>query len=226
MALSSLLPFKNRIFFVPGNHDYGTFGTVYNDDRAKDFDSYFAVRLDARQQYYDKKPYIRLLSDNDGNKILLIGLNSCLKLPKLRGNPALSGSFGLVGYRQLRLLGDTLGQERYARVPKLLFLHHIPHKMATGLVMDLLDWPDLLDVAQRAADIFAFGHEGLMEQPQDAGRRRRIEAARRMGVRTERLDPSERTYFLDANDSLKDGSCYHIKVENGKVLTPRKVRVV
>jgi 3',5'-cyclic AMP phosphodiesterase CpdA len=218
MALESLEPFKNRIFFVPGNHDYGDFwGVTYDDRKAKDFDAFFSQKLDERQKYYDKKPYVRLLSENEGNKVLLIGLNSCLKIEKFKG------AFGLVGYRQLCILKETLALEKYAHVPKLVFLHHIPYQLARGFQMDLLDWDDLFDVAKRSVDIIAFGHEGVMEAHASKEERDRIEESRKMGVRRERFVHAELAYLLDANRSAKDRACYQIRINNNMMLMPRKI---
>ena len=223
-ALKSLRPFEGRITFVPGNHDYGQLtGFFCHDEKARDFDAYFARRLDRAQQYYAKTPYIRLIKESEDNTVLIIGLNSCLIMPTMHKKFVAGQTFGLVGYRQLSLLKEALADKKYAHVPKIVALHHIPCKMAKGFCMDLLDWEDLLSIAKKPVDIFAFGHEGAMEAPEDGSQRRRPEAVRPMSAHMERTGRTERTIFLDANRSVKNQACYHIKVENGKIRPPRKV---
>lgn len=223
-ALRALRPFKGRIIFVPGNHDYGQLtGFFCHDEKARDFDAYFASRLDPAQQYYQKTPYVRPIEESKDNKVLVIGLNSCLIMPAKHKKFVAGQTFGLVGYYQLSQLKEALTDNKYAHMPKIVALHHIPCKMAKGFSMDLLDWEDLMRVAREPVDIFAFGHEGAMGAPEDRGGRGRPEAFRPMSAHTERTGRSERTTFLDANRSVKNRACYHIKVENGRIRMPRKV---
>jgi len=209
IALDALTPFKQKIFFVPGNHDYGDIGFVYSEKRAKYFDDVFADQLDKEQKYFKKKPFIKVLPENDKNQIILIGLNSCFKRPVTK---PLGGSLGLIGYHQMLELDKFLDTPEAKKGPKIAFLHHIPHKPAKDYWMDLLDWDEFMGIVLDRVDILAFGHEGSMEKPKGETK---ISTARTMKVRSAPAKGIE--YILDANDSVTEQACYHIMIEDSSI---------
>ena len=51
-----------------------------------------------------------------------------------------------------------------AKIPKILFLHHIPNKDAAfPFIMTLKDWKELMAVVRDKVDVLAFGHQGKLE---------------------------------------------------------------
>jgi calcineurin-like phosphoesterase family protein len=209
-AISILRPYKGKVHFVPGNHDYSecfASGFFYNDINARRFDAVFAEELDSRQVFYERRPFFQILDDGENTKVCVIGLNSCLKLV---GGSSAGATFGLLGHKQISGLDKWLNNDRIKRYPKLVYLHHIPYQPAKGYLMNLLDWDDLMEVLKNRVDIVAFGHEGKMREPR-AAHRRKIDPASRM-MRARHGEKWGIKYFLDANHSLKAKACYHIRI--------------
>jgi len=219
-ALSILEPYRKKIFFIPGNHDYSDglpSGFFYDDRSARRFDEEFAEQLDPNQVFYNRRAFFQPLEDGTGTKICLIGLNSCLKLV---GTPSAGSTFGLIGYGQLTSLTTWLNDKNLKDIPKLVYLHHIPYKPAKGILMSLIDWEELMDIAKGKVDILAYGHEGKMRELKAAkvgatgqsSRAMRARRGKKWGIK----------YLLDANHSLKEGACYHIRIM-GKNIEANKV---
>jgi hypothetical protein len=225
-ALRALLPFKDKVWIAPGNHDYGFLGFIYSKASAILFDNPLALDLLFAHEYFPKFPYSKLIKDNDGNQVLLIGLNSCLK-----DQPFWEIAQGEIGDEQRAELKEILNSPDHKDIPKIVFLHHIPHRRADGLGMSLKDYKQLMAIVKDKVDLLAFGHEGRMThiEPRLKKRAKLTDAdyGRALHVKNQKLP--ERTmklrrgkaqgikYYLDANHSVRDQACYRIRVEGDKV---------
>lgn len=232
-AQDSLLPFKEKIIITPGNHDYATDnnGCGYSKDSARYFDNPFASGLRFEWAFFNKKVYsCKLFDQSDKCPLIMIGLNSCRKVKEL------DFAQGEIGADQLQELKSKLQEyERdHPHVPKLLFLHHIPHKDAyCWCGMTLVDWRALMktirkDESHLFVNVIAFGHQGKKMEPGDLEKR----AMRPMELRnfnfesrklstgpnretgdfvidSDHMDGSD-VLVLDANHSVEDQAFYHI----------------
>jgi hypothetical protein len=222
LAGQALSPFRDRVFVTPGNHDYGSwFGTDYNEDKAKHFDTPFASDLGFKHTFFDKKVFVRELQDQAGHTLLMIGLNSCAKV----GTE--DGAQGEIGEDQRNELAGIL--ERYdANIPKILFLHHIPNKDAAyPWLMTLKDWKELMAVVGDKVDVLAFGHQGKLEVGTRGKSRTLKEVFRPMELRCldgGRKRALKRTWVLDADASVAEQSCYSIRWD-GEELKPEIIRL-
>lgn len=211
LAEGSLSVFKGKVSAVPGNHDYGLGGFGYSQACVDYFDNSFLPALGVRHKFHTKRPYREILDDGKGSKVLLAGLNSCLMTPGL-----LDISQGEIGKQQRARLDEILNDPADKDIPKIVHLHHIPHLRAEGIGMSLTDYKELMAVVRERVGALAFGHEGAMRDPSAKRawhvsppvRPMRIRRAAYRGIK----------YYLDANASVQDQSCYHIKVE-GKAIT-------
>lgn len=226
IALEALIPFKENVCVVPGNHDYGPMGSGYSNNAAKRFDNDLANKLGIIHRFFPKTPYSKIVKDKEGNKVLLIGLNSCLKTKSI-----LDFAEGKIGKKQRKSLDQILRNQAYKDIPKIIFLHHIPHRRAKGIFMSLKDWDKLMDIVRDRVDVLAFGHEGKMGEleqkeikkmkmaKQDIKRlidlRKTSIPIREMKLRSGKGQGIR--YYLDANKSVKEQACYRIKIEGSKV---------
>jgi len=227
MALKALEPFKDKVWIAPGNHDYGLLGFVYSKYCAKNFDGLLAGGLGIDHQFFPKVPFSELIEDGMGNKVLLVGLNSCLKTSSW-----LDISKGEIGDEQRNNLERILAESEYQNFPKIVFLHHIPHRRAHGLGMSLKDFSELMDIVRDKVDAFAFGHQGKMEDadPEIAKKKKMSDRdlnrltdikdmdlpIRQMKLRSGKGQGIR--YYLDANHSVREQACYRITIEGDKVL--------
>jgi len=225
-AGEALAPLAGNVRACPGNHDYGNMGFIYHEKRAKYFDDVFLKDLKAKAKYFTKRPYHELLDDKAGSKVLLIGLNSCAQT-----KDPLDIASGDIGDYQRLELETILNKPDYAGIPKIVFLHHIPHRRAKGIGMSLKDYKKLMAVVKGKVAILAFGHQGTAKEivekdlkklklPED--QYKRIVALKDLKVPTS--EPKLRSgrsqeiqYYLDANDSVQSLALYHIKVEGTNV---------
>lgn len=226
MALKALAPFKDKAWIAPGNHDYGIFGFIYSEHRAKNFDGILAGGLSIGHQFFPKLPFSKLIEDGNGNKVLLIGVNSCLKTSSW-----LDIASGEIGEEQRNSLERILAESKYKDIPKIVFLHHIPHRRAHGIGMSLIDFSELMDIVRDKVDALTFGHEGKMEDadPEIAKKRKISEQIIERLIDIKGMDLPIREmklrsgkgqgirYYLDANYSVKEQACYRISIEGIKV---------
>ena len=209
-AEQALSPIAGRVFITPGNHDYGSLGgTLYSESKAQYFDDPFADDLDFKHPFFEKKVCVRELKDPSGNTLVMIGLNSCAK-------EGLSDfAQGEVGDEQRKELADILAKYDGKKIPKILFLHHIPNKEADFPdVMTLKDWEELMAVVGDKVDVIAFGHQGKLEVASRGKSRAAKVQIRPMKLRIlagGRKRALKRTWVLDANDSVAAQSCYSIR---------------
>jgi len=222
LALEALMPFRGRIFIVPGDHDYGgLLGSDFDEIKAKRFDTPFAEALGVDHVFFDKfnhgiengyTPYTRELDDGSGTKVLLIGLNSC------RNEGVLDFAQGEIGRQQLFSLDRILSDHDAQGIPKVLFLHHIPIKHARfPNVMTLTDWEALMRTINDRIEVIAFGHQGYEE---DNGAW--LKASRTMYA-SERPSSKGKRFLLDANSSVYEQSCYLVTFDRDTVSAEIKV---
>ncbi len=223
LAKQALLPFAGQVFITPGNHDYAgnDSGTDYSKERAKAFDE-LAEALQFDHAFFDKTVYRCDLKDQNGNTLILIGLNSCAKV----GTE--DWAQGEIGKPQRDQLQQILAEcdKNAPDTPRILFLHHIPNRAAfPSFMMSLKDREELMEVVKKTrVDVLAFGHQGWGMKVDSRGKSRTTRAPiRPMKVRKLRYgrdDAVKRTtWLLDADDSVAEQACYCI-TWNGKDLTP------
>lgn len=212
-AAKALMPFKDRIFLTPGNHDYGSlFGTDYSEGKARYFDKPFAEGLGFTHGFSGKKVFSRILKDSSGRSMLMIiGLNSCSK------TGIKDFAQGKIGRKQRDELNVIL-TDSDARIPKLLFLHHIPNKDADWEeLMTLHDWRELMEIVKDRVNVIAFGHQGQKLQvgsKSESG----PSPAKPRSMQKRYPDKSGRGYvLLDADSSVDELSYYYITL-NGRKL--------
>jgi hypothetical protein len=229
LALEALIPFRNRIFVVPGNHDYGgLLGSDFDEVKARRFDTPFADSLGINHAFFAKldpaaadtySPCVQELDDGQGTRAMLIGLNSC------RSEGVLDFAQGEIGATQLIELDRILDSGTTQDIPKILALHHIPIKHARfPNIMSLLDWEAVMRTINDRVDVIAFGHQSY---EQSGGKW--LKVSRDMSV-MERTSPRGKRFLLDADASVDERSCYAISIEQGAVnakvrrMGPRQVR--
>jgi predicted MPP superfamily phosphohydrolase len=225
-ASAACAPFAGLVRVVPGNHDIGDMGFIYHEKSAKYFDDPFLKELKIKHQYFKKTPFVELFDDKNGSKVLLIGLNSC----SLTEDP-LDLSLGEIGEKQLHELESILNNPEYTGVPKIVMLHHIPHRRAKGIGMSLRDYKKLMAIVRGKVEVLAFGHQGNMEEVIEKDLKKlkipeneheKIVSTKQLKIPTSQMKlrsgKSHRIrYYLDANSSVQEYSCYHIKIEKNDV---------
>lgn len=158
--------------------------------------------------------------------MLLIGLNSCLQTLSW-----LDIAKGEIGDEQRNILEGILSESDYQNIPKIVFLHHIPHRRAHGIGMSLKDFSELMDIVRDKVDALSFGHEGKMEDADPAVAKKKKISDRDLNrlIDIKEMDLPVREmkirsgkgqgirYYLDANYSVKKQACYRIKIEGNKV---------
>lgn len=232
-ALKALIPFKGNVHAVPGNHDYGFLGFGYSKRCAKNFDNILVQELGINHPYFPKEPSSRILEDGEGNKVFLIGLNSCSKTPL-----PFDIAEGNIGDNQRDSLDEILINQAYKDTPKIILLHHIPHRRAHGIGMSLKDHRKLMAIVRNRVDALTFGHEGSMKELKQKEIKKikmskqdykKLRAVKKMSIpiREMKLRSGKGQgirYYLDANKSVKELACYRIKVEGNKI-SARRVRL-
>jgi hypothetical protein len=225
-ARLALSAFHENVGIAPGNHDYGFQGFVYREKSAKYFDNDLAKELGINHPYISKKPFSKIVKDKEGNKVLLIGLNSCSMTKTW-----LDIAKGDIGDKQRKSLDKILSNPAYKDIPKIIYLHHIPHRRAQGIGMSLKDYKKLMAIVRDRVDALTFGHEGSMEElePKDIKKKKLSEQDYKKWISIKKMSIPIREmklrsgkgqgirYYLDANKSVKEQACYHIKVEGNEV---------
>jgi 3',5'-cyclic AMP phosphodiesterase CpdA len=155
-AHALLEPFKSRIFFCPGNHDFGAAGNFYSAERAVRFDDFLAKPLNQGGTFKgDSTPVVNVLRDG-GTEIMLIALDS-----NLETEHPFDFACGEIGELQLRALDTILSTIPGAGTVKVLFFHHHPF-MVNDPFMELKDAKALANVVYGRVDLILFGHKHEM----------------------------------------------------------------
>ncbi len=151
IASRILDPFKGRLFFCPGNHDYGVLGTFYSEKAAKRFDEFAEAFNEGR--FINKVPWVLKV----GN-VQIILLNSNLKTE----DPTDFGC-GEIGKVQLRVLRKILKESLPLGSVRIICLHHHPF-IHSDPTMKLLDAKDFVRAIKGKTDILLFGHKHQQAQ--------------------------------------------------------------
>jgi len=216
VAADALSNFKKNLIIVPGNHDYGFGGFGYSKKCSDYFDECFMPTVGATHKYRTKRPWHRILKDEEGNQVSVVGLNSCL----MTDSP-LGIAKGEVGEKQRAALDMILSDPEYKGVPKIVYLHHIPHRRAKGIGMSLSDYKKLMALVKGRIKAFAFGHEGSMKDPE--ARKAKIAPLLTPPMMI-RYGPAHKIkYYLDANASVDNQACYCIEA-TGRDIVARFVK--
>jgi 3',5'-cyclic-AMP phosphodiesterase len=151
-------PFRGRIFFCPGNHDFGAAGNFYSHERALRFDDILAKPFNQGGTFKgDSTPVVNVL--NDGPiKIMLIALDS-----NLETQHPFDFACGEIGEPQLNGLKTILSTSPVSGMVKVLFLHHHPF-IVNDPFMELKDAQDLASTIYGRVDMVLFGHKHEMRQ--------------------------------------------------------------
>jgi len=146
VASRILKPFKGRLFFCPGNHDYGVLGNFYNEKAAKRFDEFATAFNEGR--FINKVPLVFKIEN-----IQIILLNSNLKTK----DPT-DFACGEIGKGQLRVLRKILKESLPQGSVRIICLHHHPF-IHSDPTMKLLDAKDFVRAIKGKIDILLFGHK-------------------------------------------------------------------
>jgi hypothetical protein len=226
-ALKALEPFAGKVLISPGNHDYGFLGFVYSKRSAQNFDNLLASGVKMDHLFYPKIPFLELIEDEEGNRVLLIGLNSCSQTKTW-----MDLAKGEIGEAQLNDLNRLLEDPAYQDIPKIVFLHHIPHRRAQGFKMSLKDYKALMDAVENRVMVLSFGHQGSLEDvTEEKAKKRKLgdEALKELkefketnlpirAMRLRRGPAHGIKYYLDANEAVMEAACYRMKVKGGDIL--------
>jgi len=156
-AKKLLAPFSGRMFFCPGNHDYGAVGNLFSRDRARAFDEMLSVPFNQGGTFAgDCHPVVNMVRDGDG-EVLLIALDSNLETQQ-----PFDFACGEIGATQLADLDALLTYNRPANTPVFLFFHHHPYDYHSPF-MELKDAPSLARVAYSRVNVMLFGHRHVSD---------------------------------------------------------------
>ncbi len=139
------------MFFCPGNHDYGTLGSVYTEEAARRFDEFATVFNEGG--FIDKVPLVFKIEN-----VQMILLNSNLKTE----NP-FDFACGEIGKGQLKILKKILKENLPKESVRIIYLHHHPF-IHSDPTMKLLDAEDFVRVIYGKTDILLFGHKHIQAQ--------------------------------------------------------------
>jgi 3',5'-cyclic AMP phosphodiesterase CpdA len=151
IASRVLKPFKDRLFFCPGNHDYGILGNFYNEEAARRFDEF--AKAFNEGGFIDKVPLVFMLEN-----VQIILLNSNLETE----NP-LDFACGQIGKGQLKILRKILKENLPEGSVRIICLHHHPF-IHSDPTMKLLDAKDFVRAIRGKIDILLFGHKHKQAQ--------------------------------------------------------------
>ena len=124
---------------VPGNHDYGYAGNIYDRKKAERFDTTFGTAFSGKN--YPKVDFV------DGVKF--IGLDS-----NLETDHPFDFACGEIGEPQIKHLKQKLSQKIR---PIVLYLHHHPF-MRNDPFMELRDARKFMRAIYGRVDVLLFGH--------------------------------------------------------------------
>lgn len=146
-----------KVLLCPGNHDYGTTGLFYQEDRARQFDLKLTMELGTDDTYFRKScPVSTTLRGPNGETAIAIGINGVCKTLDI-------GDFacGEVGDEQLQVLDLMLKNPAAKDIPKIVFVHF--HPFVRGIfdfpTMRLKDSDRLLAILKGRVKVLAFGHK-------------------------------------------------------------------
>jgi 3',5'-cyclic AMP phosphodiesterase CpdA len=157
-ALTLLQPFQGKVFFCPGNHDFGAAGNFYSHERAVRFDRLLAAPLEQGGTFTgDATPVVNVVRDG-GREIMLIALDSNLETEQ-----PFDFACGEIGASQLRALETIVTGPASAGMVKVVFLHHHPF-VVNNPFMELKDAAAFARTVYGRIDVLLFGHKHEMKQ--------------------------------------------------------------
>lgn len=155
-AVGALVSFKPRLLMVPGNHDTGSSGIFYDEQRARRFEDSLLKPLGIQHSYLDKDIFVQEHSDGGNTRVLSIGLNSVRQVVDKDADAR-----GEIGAKQFAALDQCLKDPKYNDYWRLVYLHHHPsRKHDVPRLQRLEDSDKLLSLTEGRVDVLAFGHEG------------------------------------------------------------------
>ena len=154
--LDGVCGLAHKLLLVPGNHDFAKgLGNSYSDRYVTRFAD-LAMQLGSGESFAGKICHPIVLDDGAGTRALVVGLDSVL-----RTEGPLDWSCGEIGEEQRNVLLGLLSDAQHGGLRKIVYLHHIPHKVPEyPEFMILKDWERLMHVVAGRADVLAFGHQG------------------------------------------------------------------
>ncbi|KJU82919.1 Metallophosphoesterase domain protein [Candidatus Magnetobacterium bavaricum] len=158
-AQAALMPFnekKQRVFIVPGNHDFGTKGFLYSQEKARRFDEMLAIPLKQGGTFKgDNIPVVNIVKDTT-DTVMLIGLDS-----NLETDTPVDIACGEIGEGQRKALDTILSMKTPPNMRKILFFHH--HLLYLHITLDRIKnsitsvFSDPTDILRGIEDLFANG---------------------------------------------------------------------
>lgn len=143
-------PFAGRIYFCPGNHDYGAAGNLYSKERAIRFDQMLTLKYNQGGTFTgDSTPVVNMFHES---KVAFIALDS-----NLETTSPFDFACGEIGEFQLLALANDLSTIPSDYV-KVLFFHHHPF-MVNDPFMELKDANSLARIVYSKVDLILFGHK-------------------------------------------------------------------
>lgn len=154
-AYDLLQPFLGRLYFCPGNHDFGASGNLYSRERAQRFDQILSIPLGQGGTFTgDNTPVVNILREGS-DLVMLIALDS-----NLETHSPFDFACGEIGKSQLQSL-DTILATAPAGAIKIVFFHHHPF-IRNDPFMLLKDSEALARVLYGRTDVVLFGHKHVM----------------------------------------------------------------
>ncbi len=155
-AYNALKKFQDRVFIVPGNHDYGAIGNFFSEERATRFDNMLSTPLGQGGTFSaENKPVVNVVKDGS-DSAMFIGLDS-----NLETEHPFDFACGEVGDTQLNSLSALLANPTVPEMKKVLFFHHHPF-VRDDPFMALKDASQLARVIYNKVDIMLFGHKHVV----------------------------------------------------------------
>jgi len=156
-ALAALMPFKGKVFIVPGNHDFGAAGNFYSRQRALRFDAVLCDGLEQGGTFAgDNMPVVNVVGDGKDH-LMIIALDTNLETT----NP-FDFACGEVGETQLSALDAILSDPLNAEMKKLVCFHHHPF-IRHNPFMELRDARQLMRSLYRRVNLVLFGHRHVWQ---------------------------------------------------------------
>jgi 3',5'-cyclic AMP phosphodiesterase CpdA len=146
--------FVERVFFCPGNHDFGLQGNFFSEERAKRFDKMLMEPFKQGGTFTgDQTPLVHTLKDGT-TTVRLIGLDS-----NLETESPFDFACGEIGATQLKFLNSVLSSPAIPEMRTLLYFHHHP-LMHNNPFMELKDAEGLMrTIYNKSVDVVLFGHK-------------------------------------------------------------------
>lgn len=160
-AFEALQPFIGRIFICPGNHDFGTKGNLYGQERAERFDTYLSIPLRQGGTFAGENLLVINFLNNGTHPVLLIALDTNVETLS-----PFDFACGQVGEKQLTALDRLLSNPSIADTIVIVFFHHHPFLHADRL-KKLLDARDLMRILYGRVHLVLFGHNHVSKMWQN-----------------------------------------------------------